>query len=307
MNKWWLLLLITLCLTGVGLVIFVLPEDKNHSAPPLPGRIDRIVSLAPNITEILFELGLGEKIAAVSSDSDYPDEASAKKKVGTFWQPNIESVIAAKPNLVIALWFEQQRAIVESLKRLGYQVLSLRIEKIEELSIAIRKIGAAAGCQQRANELAKQIRKRLNKLRLKLGPIDKTRTLWVVQVEPLRVAGRNTFVNELIEMAGGENAIGPTIQQYPLIGTEELITCGAEVIIQSAMGTGRISEQQQAAEVFWSKRPNLAAVKNDRIYVVDSDMVLRLGPRLPHGVEMIARCLHPEIFKQGSETVREMR
>jgi ABC-type Fe3+-hydroxamate transport system substrate-binding protein len=73
------------------------------------------------------------------------------------------------------------------------------------------------------------------------------------------------------------------------------------------MGTGRISEQQQAAEVFWSKRPNLAAVKNGRIYVVDSDMVLRLGPRLPHGVEMIARCLHPEIFKQGSETVREMR
>jgi iron complex transport system substrate-binding protein len=307
MNKWRLLLLIILCLASAGLVIFVLPEDENHSLPPLPGRIDRIVSLAPNITEILFELGLGEKIVAVSSDSDYPDEASTKKKVGTFWQPNIESVIAAKPDLVIALWFEQQRAIVESLQRLGYRVLSLRIKKIEELSTAIRKIGAAVGCQQRANELAEQIAIRLNELQSKLGPIDKTRTLWVVQVEPLRVAGRNTFVNELIEMAGGENAIGPTIQQYPLIGTEELITCRAEVIIQSAMGTGRISEQQQTAEVFWSKWPDLAAVKNGRIYVVDSDMVLRLGPRLPDGVEMIARCLHPETFKQAPETIREMR
>ena len=306
MKKWRLVLLIIFCLAGAGFVIFALNRDKNRGERVQPSRTDRIVSLAPNITEILFELGLGEKIIAVTSDSDYPAEAAAKKKVGTFWQPNIESVIAAKPDLVIALWFEQQKAVVESLQRLGYQVLSLGIEKIEELSTAIRKIGDATGCQQSANELVERVENRLDELQLKLGSIEKARTLWVVQVEPLRVAGRSTFVNELIEMAGGENAIGSTKQQYPLIGTEELITCGAEVIIQSAMGTSKISEQQ-AAEVFWGKRPNLTAVKNDRIYVVDSDMVLRLGPRLPDGVEMIARCLHPDIFKQESEVVREIR
>lgn len=307
MNKWWLILLIILCLTGVGFVILVLPKDNRPGITPLPSRIDRIVSLAPNITEILFELGLGEKIVAVSSDSDYPEEATTRQKVGTFWQPNIESVIAAKPDLVIALWFEQHKVVAESLKRLGYQVLSLKIEKIEELSTAIQEIGVATDCQQRANELVEKMRNRLNELQLTLGSSDKAKVLWIVQVEPLRVAGRNTFVNELIEMAGGENAIGPTIQQYPLIGTEELITCGAEVIIQSAMGTSSISEQQQAAKVFWGKQPNLTAVRNDRINVVDSDKVLRLGPRLPHGVEMIARCLHPEIFKHRPQTVHEIR
>jgi iron complex transport system substrate-binding protein len=307
MNKRRLLLLIIMCLTGVGFVILVLPKDNSPGTTPPPRRIDRIVSLAPNITEILFELGLGDKIVAVSSDSDYPEGASAKQKVGTFWQPNIESVIAAKPDLVIALWFEQQKAVAESLKRLGYRVLSLKIEKIEELSMAIRDIGAATSCQQRASELVDKLKNGLNELQLTLGSVKKARVLWVVQVEPLRVAGRNTFVNELIEIAGGQNAIGPTIQQYPLIGTEELITCGAEVIIQSAMGTSDIDEQQQAAEAFWSKQPNLTAVKNGRIYVVDSDKVLRLGPRLPDGVEMIARCLHPEIFKQQSQTAREIR
>jgi len=263
----------------------------------------RIISLAPNITEILFELGLGEKIVAVSSDSDYPAEAAEKKKVGTFWQPNTEAVIAAKPDLVITLWFEQQKAVADSLRRLGYQVLLLRIEKIQELLTAIEKIGEATGCHQGADELVGKITGRMNNLRLKLDATDKIKVLWVVQSEPLRVAGRNTFVNELIELAGGENAVGPTIQQYPLIGTEQLISCEAEVIIQSAMGTSSITEQQRAAEAFWSKRPNLAAVKNNRIYVVDSDMVLRLGPRLPQGVEMIASCLYPDIFKQKPAAV----
>ena len=82
------------CSTAAGFVIFLLHEDKNRREPPLPSQIDRIVSLAPNITEILFELGLGEKIAAVSSDSDYPDEASAKKKVGTLWQSTMETAVS---------------------------------------------------------------------------------------------------------------------------------------------------------------------------------------------------------------------
>lgn len=121
----------------------------------------------------------------------------------------------------------------------------------------------------------------------------------MVQTEPLRVVGRNTFINELIELAGGENAIGPTIQQYPQIGTEELLTCGAEVIIQSAMGNN-IERQQRIAQTFWGKYPNLPAVKNNRIYVVKPDTILRLGPRLCQGIELIARCLYPQMADSNS-------
>jgi len=153
-----------LAIAFVCLVIFILaryrqsstnyivsePQSTNSFSRPV-----RIVSLAPNITEILFALGLGDRIVAVSSGSDYPPEADAKQKVGTFWQPNIEDIIASKPDLVVTLWFEQQKAAADTLNRLGYQVLSLKAEKVEELLTAIQKISAATSCRQRADEMSK--------------------------------------------------------------------------------------------------------------------------------------------------------
>lgn len=264
---------------------------------------NRIVSLAPNLTEILFALELDEQIVAVSDDSDYPREAANRKKIGSFWQPNTEAIIACKPDLVVTLWFEQQKAVANSLKRLGYQVLTLRIETISELLAAIQEIGTTTNCEKHSEQLIEEINSRLNDLKLKLGTVEKVKVLWVVQAEPLRVVGRDTFVNELIELAGGENAIGPTLQQYPPIGSEEIIASDAGIIIQSAMGKSDIFEQQKQAEIFWSRWTNLPAVKNNRIYVADPDILLRLGPRLPQGVEMIARYLHPDIFNKTTNTV----
>jgi iron complex transport system substrate-binding protein len=301
MKRLWLLVII-FCLAGAGFVIFGVTKVHNRNVTPLPNKPARIVSLAPNLTEILFALGLGEQIVAVSNDSDYPLKAANKKKIGTFWQPNTEAILAARPELVVALWFEQHKAVADSLKRLGYRILTLKIEKIDELLTAIQKIGDATDRKPQAEQLLKKLSSQLNELQLKLGSAKKVKVLWVVQAEPLRVAGRNTFINELIELAGGENAIGNTLQQYPPIGAEEILTCGAETIIQSAMGTGNMAEQQKAAEIFWSRYANLPAVKNNRIYVVEPDTVTRLGPRLYQGVELIARCLHPNIFEQVTNT-----
>jgi iron complex transport system substrate-binding protein len=299
MKKLWWLLAIILCLAGAGFVIFGFPKVQNRSATPLPNKPGRIVSLAPNLTEILFSLCLKEQIVAVSNDSDYPPEAANKKKTGTFWQPNTEAIIACKPDLVVTLRLrtEQHKPTVDSLSRLGYRVLTLRIETISELLAAIQEIGSATDSKQQADKLVDNIRSQLNNLQRRLSSADKVKVLWVVQPEPLRVAGRNTFINELIELAGGENAIGDTLQQYPPVGAEEILTCGAEAIIQSAMGTSEMAGQQKAAEKFWSRWANLPAVRNNRIYVVEPDTTLRLGPRLPEGVKIIDDCLHPDSFR----------
>ena len=297
-------MLIILCLAGVGFVIFGTQQAQNRGTSPLPNNPNRIVSLAPSLTEILFALGLDDKIVGVTLDSDYPPAAQEKTKVGTFWQPDTEAVIAAKPDLVVTLQIEQQKSIADSLNRLGYQVLALKIEKIEELFTATQKIGIATGSEQRADELIEQIKGQLNYLKSKYSSTNKPKVLWVVQTEPLRVAGRNTFINEFIELLGGENAIGPTIQQYPPIGTEELLACNAEVIIQTSMGKTNIGRQQQQAEIFWRKWASLPAVKDNKIYVVDSDTVLRLGPRLPQGVEMVGHCLHPDKSIKSNETAQ---
>ena len=299
MNKWWWLLLIISCWTAAGFAIFGSNQRQNGGDTPLPRHVDRIVSLAPNLTEILFALGLEKEVVGVTLYSDYPPEAVKKPKVGTFWQPNVEAVIAAKPDLTITLGFEQQRNIAERLKRIGYSSLTVSIEKVNDLFEAIEKIGAATGKQHQANELVADIREKLKKLSVLVGSNDRVKVLWVVQREPLRVAGRDTFVNEMIELAGGENAIGLTLHKYPPIGAEQVIVCGAEVIIEPEMESKNLEEQQAAAlDEYWNKSKfrNVPAVANKRVYVIRDDAVSRLGPRLYEGTETIAKCLRPEIF-----------
>jgi iron complex transport system substrate-binding protein len=113
--------------------------------------------------------------------------------------------------------------------------------------------------------------------------------------------GVKTFVNEIIGIAGGQNVISPTGDQYPSVGTETIMTSGAEVVIQSAMGTENIAQQQEAAEKFWNKFANLPAVKDKKVYVIEADTVLRLGPRLPQGTLVVAKLLHPQIFAQQND------
>jgi len=297
MKKWWWLLVTILCWIGAGFVIFGTRQKRSHVVTPLPSQVNRIVSMAPNLTEILFALGLDKQIVAVSNDSDYPPQTAEKSKTGTFWHPNIEAVIAAKPDLVITLGFSQQRSLAQRLKRIGYNSLILNIEKVDELVEAIKKIGAATGKQYEANELVDDIRKKLDNLSSLLGTNNRVRVLWIVQREPLRVAGVDSFVNEMIELAGGKNAIGPTVHKYPPIGAEQVIACGADVIIEPAMEKGDLTKQRHKALQYWSKFKNVPAVRDRRVYVIDGDTVSRLGPRLYEGVETIAKCSRPELFE----------
>ncbi len=290
-----LLIGVVICIAAAVSGVIRLRYCARCAAPPASDnkrQSQRIVSLAPNITEILFELGLGDRIIAVSNDCDWPAVALDKKKVGSFWQPNLEAVIACKPDLVITLWFEQQNNVAESLKRLGYRVLTLRLEKIEELGPAIEKIGEYTGRNNEAEQLISNINRQLEQAKQKFYTPTRPRVLWVVQPEPLRVAGGDTFITELLELAGAQNTITSTSIQYPGLSTEELLTCRADVIIQAAMNKETVEQQKQEAMVFWSKYTNLPAVRNNRIYVVDPDTIIRLGPRIGLGLEQIGRLIH---------------
>lgn len=295
MNKWLLLVVVMVCWVGAGFALF--GQQQGEKAATLSGEPGRIVSMAPNLTEILFALGLGDEIVGVAAGSDYPPRAVSKPKMGTFWQPSIEAVIAAKPDLVITLGFSQQKNLAQRLERIGYRTATVNIERISELSEAIRTIGEVTGRKPQADELVRAISEKLENLSVLVGAREKLKVLWVVQREPLRVAGRNTFVNEMIELAGGENAIGPTVHKYPPISSEQVYACGADVIIEPAMTTKDLGAQRAGAVKYWSRFKNIGPVKNGRIYVIDGDIVSRLGPRLYEAVETIARCLRPQLFE----------
>ena len=296
MNKWLLLLLLTFCWMAAGFAFLDRAETRESAGAPLPKDVRRIVSLAPNLTEILFALGLDERIVGVTLFSDYPPAAAEKPKMGAFWQPNIEAVIAAKPDLVVTLEFPQQKDVARRLRRIGYNCLTVNIEKVSELFEAIYRIAEVTGGDAQAAELASKLRSGLDRLASLMDGNEKTKVLWVIDDDPLRVAGRDTFVNEIIELAGGENAIGRTVHKYPPIGSEQVIACAPDVIIEPAMESETVSEQQEATLRYWSRFKNVPAVANDRIYVIPPDTVCRLGPRLHQGVEMVARCLRPKFF-----------
>jgi len=296
MKKWYVLIVVTFCWAGGGFFLFEAGVAGSSIEQDRGGSINRIVSLAPNLTEILFELGLCDEIVAVTTDSDWPSEAKGKPKVGTFWQCDIEAVIAARPQLVVTVGFAAQRRLARRLERIGYDCLTVNIEEVSGLFEAIERIGQATGKGAEASELVRGIKTKLGSFSGQNGLEKKVRVLYVVERERLQVAGRGTFINEMIELAGGENAIGPTMHQYPPIGAEEVIASGAEVIIESSMGQRDIKAQLENAIRYWSRFRNLPAVKNNRIYVIDASVVSRLGPRLCQSVETIRRCLRPELF-----------
>ncbi|MBN2270725.1 MAG: ABC transporter substrate-binding protein [Sedimentisphaerales bacterium] len=296
MNKWLLLLLLILCWMAAGFALLGSTEPRESPGATLPNDVQRIVSLAPNLTEILFALGLDEQVVGVAILSDYPPAAMKRPKIGTFWQPNIEAVIAAKPDLVVTLEFPQQKEAARQLRRLGCNCLTVNIETVSDLFEAIGRIAEATRKNVEADKLASDLRSRLDGVSASVAKYERPKVLWVIAREPLRVAGRDTFVNEIIELAGGENAIGRTVHKYPPIGSEQVIAGAADVIIEPAMGSKTVSEQQKEALRYWSRFKNVPAVANGRIYVISPDTVCRLGPRLPQGVETVARCLRPELF-----------
>jgi len=238
MNKWhWLLLALSFWMAA-GYAVCGPRRDQQNDDPPLSHQVNRIVSMAPDLTEILFALGLEEKIVGVTLFSDYPAAAREITKVGSFWQPNIEATIAAAPDLVITkttTGFDQQKHLAMRLHRIGYNSLTFHFETVAELFEAIENIGRATDSQSEVKRLIRDLRTKLNKLSALVRTDDQVKVLYVVQRQPLRVAGRDTFINEMIELAGGENAIGPTVHRYPPIGAEQVIGSGAEVIIEPAM------------------------------------------------------------------------
>jgi len=235
---------------------------------------------------------------AVTSHCNYPPGAMTKAKVGTFWQPNLEAIIGARPDLVVALDMAQQALVVQRLSRMGYRCLTLSVDTVGQLMEAIETLGRTLGCPDQVGSLRASLAQRLAKAGQTPGP--RPRVLWVVQRSPLRVAGQRTFVNEMIELAGGRNAVGPTIYRYPPIGAEQVLACRPDVIVEP-WEVARLTTCEGPQAEFWSRFRDVPAVANHRIYLVNADLVSRLGPRVADGVEQIAQCLRlPTLNPQPS-------
>ena len=259
---------------------------------------ETIVSLAPNNTEILFELGLGDKVIAVSEYCNYPLEAQNKIKIGGFSTVNIEKVVSLKPDLVLATG-RIQEATVEELERVGLTVIALAARSIEDIFENIRLVAKATGQLETARELTTNLERRIKAVRDKIKDLPESQrptVFYEVEYEPLMTAGPGTFIDDLIHLSGGLNIASDSATKYPVYNLEILIERNPEVIIISLEhGSIAVSVEGVKSRKRWKI---IDAVKNNQVYGINADIVSRSGPRIVDALEEIARFIHPGLFKE---------
>ena len=256
----------------------------------------RIVSLAPNLTEMLFELDMQDSLVGVSDRCDYPAQAKDIECVGGFGKPNIERLLALQPDLVVATDFENND-VAELLSKSGIEVLELRIGNFGEMFEAFRELGRATGRPRRAEKLVQGMQDQLKAIaeRFKAtGPLERPKVFVEIWYDPVTTAGQASFVDEVITRAGGVNVAGNLQQGYPCVSGEKVIEWNPDVIVLCYMNQGGYSAAQLAGRIGWA---DISAVREGRIINnIPPDLILRPGPRLIEGVKILAGYLY------GTET-----
>ena len=294
LNKLFLLLLFFL-LGGLGDKAFGATFiDEAGRGVEVKGPPQRIVSVAPSVTEILFALGLGSRVAGVSVYCQFPPEALKKEKIGGYINPSLEKIVALKPDLVIGIAEGDLKSFVDKLAGLKIPVYIANPQNVWEVMNSIQKIGEATFSSPAAGKVVAGMKERIQGIQSRVRGRPQFRVLHILNFDPLISAGKGTFVDDLIRLAGGRNLAEKAQGRYPRFSMEEVLAQDPEVILLASMKSqDPMTEQRQ----WWERWKTVSAVKHNRIYVLDSDLIHRPSPRIVDGLEQVARAIHPEAFK----------
>jgi iron complex transport system substrate-binding protein len=257
----------------------------------LEGTPQRIVTLAPSLTEIVFFLGLGDRLVGVTKFSSYPPEAAQKPLVGSYVDLNIEQIISLSPDLVLGTVDGNQPEKVALLEQAGLPVFVVNPRTIRQVIETVNTIGRLCGVPARAAALSEQLSSKVEDIVTRTEALSRPLVFLQINPKPVMTVNGNTFLHDLIELAGGRNIAAEEPTTYPRISIEEVIQRKPEVIIISSMERGGGFE---AARRQWMRWPIIPAVRNNRVHLVDSDLIDRPSPRVVQGLEILARHLHPE-------------
>jgi len=253
----------------------------------------RIVSLAPNITEILFSLGLDEEIVGVSIHCNFPEKARIKPRVGSYISVDFEKITSLKPDLIIATGAGNTREMVDRLGKLGFPSYVIYPKNFNDIMKSILNIGEVVNRERAAKRITEEMRKRSHRVVELTQGLPRLKVFIQISDAPMVTVGQGSFADDLIRLAGGENIAGKEKEVYPRFGMEEILKRSPEVIVISSMNP-RGDYQKVLQE--WKRWTTIPAVKNGRLYLIDSDLLDRPSPRIIDGLEELAKVLHPDQF-----------
>jgi iron complex transport system substrate-binding protein len=268
----------------------------HRFGPALRAAPARIVSLAPNMTEILFALGAGPRVVGVTRFCDYPAEAKALPKIGGFLDPSLEAVAALRPDLVVGVPNSNNRTVVERLGEIGIPVLLVEANRLEDVYGLIREVGRAVGLPAPAEGVVASMQAEIAATTRAVRGAPRTRVLFAYGRDPLIVAGPGSFADELLRLAGAQNIVREGRARYPTYSIERVLKLAPDVLIDSSMSRGGAAPSLQSLREKWDRFTSLPAVKSGRLYWLDPQLFARPGPRLAEALSALARLLHPTRF-----------
>lgn len=280
--------------------------DALGSADPETTSYERIVSLAPSITETLFALDMGDRVVGVTRYCDYPPEACTKQTVGGYHDPNYEAILALEPDLVILLPEHEEPR--KYLRKNGMKTLIVDHKSIEGILESVRRIGQVGGVPERAEAVVGDIEKRIDTVTERVRNLPRARVMVGIgrdvdsgKIADIYIAGNAGWYSELIEMAGGRNAFQGDVA-FPSVSAEGILKMDPEVIIEMLGDMSGRAFDEEAALKAWDSLPQVAAVREGRVHLFLEDFVVVPGPRFVLILEGLARVLHPEVDWDASET-----
>ncbi len=268
--------------------------DEMGRKVEVPGSPGRIISLAPNITEILFALGLENQIAGVTNFCDYPAGVTNKPRIGGFVNPDMERVVSLKPDLVIATRDGNQAGAIQRMEELGFAVYLVDPKGFNGVVSTIRNIGEVTGRREESKAITEKMIKRKEGILRLTQSLPRPRVFFQIGNAPIVTVGKGTLADDLIRMAGGRSISENESVNYPLYSIENVISKAPEIIIMTSMEGNR--EYANLAKR-WQRWGTIPAVKKNAIHVIDSNLVDRPSPRVVDGLEALLRIIHPEVTK----------
>lgn len=284
-----ILLFTTFLLSPAQARLLVDQVGRQVEVPEAP---QRVVSLMPSITEVMFDLGAGELLVGVTQFATTPAAATKIAKVGSYVHLDVERIIRLNPDLCLAVRDGNPKHVVDRLVALGVPVFVIDPRNLEQVVESIVLLGQVLHRQPQAKILAAKMNHLLQNVEAKvMQTTSRPRVFFQIDASPIISAGNNTFIDQLIVKAGGINvAAGPTA--YPRYSWEDVLRLQPEVVIVASMAGGYSNEQLKAG---WQKWPQVSAVAQDRLHVVDADYFDRPTIRLLQGLEQMLKIIHPEL------------
>lgn len=262
-------------------------QDDTGRTVSLPQPAQRIVSLAPHVTEQLFAIGAGERIIGAVEYSDYPEQARAIPRVGGYSRLDLERILALKPDLVVAWQSGNDARAIERLQALGLVVYLSEPRSMPAIADGMAKLGVLAGRTEKARQQAEAFRRRLEALRKQYRDRKERTVFYQIWNQPLMTVSERHLINDVITLCRGRNIFAELEALTPTVSLEAVLAADPEVIIASGMGKERPEWLDD-----WREWPQLRAVKTGRLYVIDPNIIQRATPRLLLGAEQMCRLLH---------------